>query len=483
MAPDEIPTFIVLDTNVYLHCTSFHEVDWPRITGRSAVTIVLPVQVFREIDRQKTENRSAKVRHRATDISARLGRLLMAVAPGEPAPVRERVQLVFYHKLPADSLYSDHNLDPNLADDRILAAALQFREGADSSDLIFLSRDHSASLNAHAIGLHAMRTPPELELADEPDPNEVKLRDLNRELRLLRDRIPILEVAFPDGHNYLDCEVPRFPPLTDAKIEERLDEAAAGFPTLAALRAMAGVAADFWTRDDTSDYVRNRQMYLENLRNYVPVERKWAEHEARSVRLPLRLRNQGTAPATDITLSLRAPVGVLAAVDYYLPTPPTPPREPPLPQHGGTLTRLNLWGGPVRSRLEPESYAFGPSQCEADEAPAFGFRAVATRWMAPEMATLPDGRTEVEYQWRRLQQSDSANIVDFVCVFESFDAVQPFEMEYEIRADELPRPRAGVLRVVARLVSPVPSPSTPDVEELIARVQRASPSGPDPSGN
>ena len=47
-------TYILLDTNIYLHCQSFDSLPLKKIVGATdEVSILLPMQVLRELDKRK----------------------------------------------------------------------------------------------------------------------------------------------------------------------------------------------------------------------------------------------------------------------------------------------------------------------------------------------------------------------------------------------------------------------------------------------
>ena len=56
---------VFLDTNVYLHCQPFYQVNWLDIVGAKAVTIVLPPIIIRELNKHKDTSSRPRVRRRA----------------------------------------------------------------------------------------------------------------------------------------------------------------------------------------------------------------------------------------------------------------------------------------------------------------------------------------------------------------------------------------------------------------------------------
>src|SRR4051812_10262923 len=95
MAAESINALVVLDTSVHVHCRRFDELDWPSIVGAREVTLVVPAQVLRELDKIKDQHRSRGVRERVRRVVSRLKDLLPPTADGV---VRAKVTIEFHHQ-------------------------------------------------------------------------------------------------------------------------------------------------------------------------------------------------------------------------------------------------------------------------------------------------------------------------------------------------------------------------------------------------
>ena len=69
--------YLLLDTNIYLHCQLFDTLPWDEITGKSGpFSILLPLQVLRELDSVKDRGEGA-VNKKARRVSRKLGDILL----------------------------------------------------------------------------------------------------------------------------------------------------------------------------------------------------------------------------------------------------------------------------------------------------------------------------------------------------------------------------------------------------------------------
>lgn len=151
------------DTNLFLHYTFFNEVDWHVHLGAKNVVLVVPMVVVRELDGHKTNPnpQRSQLRERARKVLRRLGALAFSAPPGKPTTVRSGVEIMLQGHEPA---VFPQGLDPVIGDDRIVAAALEFRWTRPGSQVTVLSGDLAVRLKASARGLAQREIPESLQL-------------------------------------------------------------------------------------------------------------------------------------------------------------------------------------------------------------------------------------------------------------------------------------------------------------------------------
>ncbi len=159
----------VLDTNVLLH-------DPAAIFKFEDNTVVVPIYVIEEIDQFKKElserGRNARMASRHLDTFREQGNL----GVGVPLPSGGILRVVFTTKR-----VSDEFAKPGLADNLILAVALDIRDRDPDRPTIVVTKDTNLRIRADALGLHAENYEEGVANIDELYPGAAELR-VSREI-------------------------------------------------------------------------------------------------------------------------------------------------------------------------------------------------------------------------------------------------------------------------------------------------------------
>lgn len=186
--------YLLLDTNIYLHCQSFDTLPWDAITGKDGpFTILLPMQVLRELDNVK-DRAAGAVNKRAKKVSSKLGDILLEGASSKLPLVPREVP-------PAGDFLPGFSAE--IADDAILMSALKYMEGKDADELIVVSRDNPLLLKAKQAGLAFIRMPQEYSLAGASIEEDKEKKLLEEELKKYKNRLPKPYLAFEDKTNII----------------------------------------------------------------------------------------------------------------------------------------------------------------------------------------------------------------------------------------------------------------------------------------
>jgi hypothetical protein len=73
--------YLFLDTNALLHFKRPDQIDWPSLAKSSPVTLIFPPVVIRELEEQKVQNHTKRIRERAQAILGWLAQFLDAKLP------------------------------------------------------------------------------------------------------------------------------------------------------------------------------------------------------------------------------------------------------------------------------------------------------------------------------------------------------------------------------------------------------------------
>ena len=126
--------YAFIDTNVLLHYSFFRDVDWAAVVGVRKVVLVFAPVVLTELDHHKwsgsrRERKQAKVVIKALD---ELGLSKM------PVRLREGVGVMAIANEPNELVFRREQLHAGVADDRLLASLLSFRDECGNDDRALL---------------------------------------------------------------------------------------------------------------------------------------------------------------------------------------------------------------------------------------------------------------------------------------------------------------------------------------------------------
>jgi len=142
--------WLICDTNVFIEYRFFDEFDWHTHFGYPAVVLVVPTIVIQEMERLRREGQREQARQRARNVRPRLVRHGLSTPRNEPGVVRAGVELLL---LDLEPLTFPDTLDPSVADDRVIATALDFRWRRQGAKVAIVSGDLQVLLKARAHGL------------------------------------------------------------------------------------------------------------------------------------------------------------------------------------------------------------------------------------------------------------------------------------------------------------------------------------------
>lgn len=168
-----------------------------------------------------------------------------------------------------------------------------------------------------------------------------------------------------------------------------------------------------WTKEELAGYNKRVQWYYDSYAKYLEQLKEYRLLRQRAVKMELAVANLGTRPATDVWAKLTFPDGVLVYEDDDLPKAPTEPSPPPLAPHG--VGNATIFQG-----AQPYS-SFAPP-------PRIG-----------------DDHRYIEFRTEKISQGFAYTIRSFTVLMSTREDVRPFEIGYQVAADELPRQATGSL--------------------------------------
>lgn len=330
---------VFVDTNILLHYVMFDEIDWPRLTEAKEVLLIIPPAVIRNLDLKKTAANQRRLRERANAV---IRKLVGYETQGPESEIRPHTRLEFLRTDPQID-FAANSLRIEVDDDWLLASLLEFRGTHPDVDPVLATADLGLKLKARHRGFEIASLPDDLRLADELDPNEKRIRELELDKAALQAALPSLRLTFGDGSVHQQTQLPASPspgfdiaaemdrvvqqhPKTDAAASAnaakhhhgglrlspnsddfKLAQAVEASPEWFALLANTGLDA-----------------FYQAYRTYLDQKATFDVMRARTTSLQLVLHNDGTAVGGDVDVYIQFPGQIGLS--------PAPPVEPVAPQ-------------------------------------------------------------------------------------------------------------------------------------------------------
>lgn len=294
--------YCFLDTNVFHEFKPITEINWVKVSGASKVCLVVTSIVVQELDRHKSgyDNRLKK---RAIKWTAYLDKLEVDT----DNEIRQNVTLRLDLSEPMQGTFQENNLSADVADDRLLAKAIEFAIQNAADSVAVVSDDAAVRLKARGHNLSVTTLSENDREEYEPDPLKKELIALRIENQRLQNMLPKLEFGFRLGDGSIDHVLKlkrgNFATLIgEDEIQEalhaeyerhkdpwNLQKDQFGLPITGLPMVSTELAREYrndlrrWTNNDYRNYLIRNSIYRACKSQYIA--------------LPLLLMNSGSAPA------------------------------------------------------------------------------------------------------------------------------------------------------------------------------------------
>jgi predicted ribonuclease YlaK len=191
---------IFLDTNIFLHFTSFDEIQWLKESDSTECEIVLSPFVIDELDKKKV---GTKVSNRARAALQKVEKLIET----NKLEVQKGVLINILNHKPTKGFYEEYELNYDEPDQRILASIIDYRLKNPSTTTVLCSDDIGPRLRAKNFQIDSLKLSDSYRLSSEESENEKKIQKLEQENLLLKKKIPKLKLEFDGGYEYKKIEI------------------------------------------------------------------------------------------------------------------------------------------------------------------------------------------------------------------------------------------------------------------------------------
>lgn len=330
--------YVFLDTNIFLHCKYFEQLDWPNILNKQKdIVITLTPSVIAELDKHKY-NKNPK-------IAERVKKLLPKIESFIDNPELCKYSLKHITSRPLDLTFIENNLVKNEQDDCLLASIIQFTQFLEENDSVALiTNDFGIRLKAKSLKIIAMKLPDHCLLPNERDESEIKIFKLQNELNDLKNKSPILSLSFANKSNLIKFKKNSFELSKQEFVEIEMKKVKSDNPHLVYrdLFKSKNPKHSITFSNPNQLFLSESQIIDYNLKinEYYAEQIKYVESlfdsfvfELNTIEINLFLNNNGTAPALDIDIEIYFPDGFEILQENNLPKILPIPSLPYKPKH------------------------------------------------------------------------------------------------------------------------------------------------------
>ena len=421
-----------LDTNTFLHFPRLDHLDWPELLQATDVQLIIAPVVIRELNRHKDFPTSVKTRERAATALTMLDKWSDS---SSPVLIRKFVELQFRVYDPLID-FPAFNLSRSISDDHLIATILEQRDESGQDPILLVTADLGLKLKAKTHQISIFQLPTNLRLPDDVLPEERKLRELETELKRMRDRLPRVRLLFANKEQHLKVQLPssngptvealsgaelrvQYPKMQIPKIESQPRPAQF-------LVGLAGVSPeDIETYNGQLDgFYAEYEKYVLGLRDFYAVRGRTTSGSILAV-------NDGTCPAQDVRIFMHFPDGFNLVTKENLPKEPAKPKPPHQPL---TLAEKMAWAVQVPNfSLRPPHFDLPPNTGRANVS-------------SPSIRRTKS--YDVEVSIAALRHGFAEALEPLYLIFESRESARSFTIDYRIHAANLPDPSVGQLHFI-----------------------------------
>lgn len=471
--------FAFLDTNILLHFTYFDQIDWPLELGYRRACLVIAPTVLAELEKYKYDRDSQRRQERSRKVSRHLYQIGRAEPPGIPAivPGRRDVTLLIVTDSPDPAPYP--GLVASVQDDQIIASILKFREmqsEAVAPDVLLVSDDSGICLKCRSRAIATVSLDDKLRLPDEPTKEQIELRKLESELTTLKEREPVLKLAFSHGGQATESlmiDVALVEPYSEDQIEalckseaeatlwippRRRDRHSAEEESrqtspaplyvadiIRATEQMRRIMAESMAysfnstipQEEIDSYQKRREKYLAVYRAYLDQVFAWKQLRGCTQRISLVVSNDGTQPALGVVVRVVTPDGIDVREPDDWPHAPNPPKRPSDPKTGleRLVTSLQIDPGLL---LSPTSLSGRHPELVLPDPDRAG------------PSITPFNSTLIQWERSKVMHGLPLDLTPLILTFPAVMEERMYELRYELHAENLAKPAEGTLRIVTR---------------------------------
>ncbi len=298
----------ILDTNMYLHYNLFTECKWSDLLGVDNLTLIVTPTIIKELDDKKYDQRD-HIAKRAQEIISKFRNML------DDGKLPCGISVVFpplNNKFDWDSV----GLNPQNADDRIIAEVLLLNKASKDDDACIVTADFGLEIKAQN---HHIRVIPPLD-AWKRKPKDPRDKEIEKLKDIIKTTIPEVKLCFynENDHTYRDTfeasmgeyEIGLLGDDYINKIYENIKEEVQ--------KELSDKDYDYFLPNECiRKYKENLRDYPEECLKYLKDNNCIKTKRSLMIEIPFFLNNSGNLPAEDLDVWMKFP-GMLKYQELFL---------------------------------------------------------------------------------------------------------------------------------------------------------------------
>lgn len=186
-----------LDTNIFMHCQPFDQINWPEILGSGQVELIVAPVVIRELDEHKDQHRVGAIRERARTALKKIE--TAAIDASDALPDGVSITIADEPKL----AFAEYSLNETVNDDHLLACCIERKLKQRDADIAVFTDDTGVRIKGHKHLIRPVAPPDNLKLPSALEGVEKENKKLRRQIQQLETSLPKLELRFVDKQQSL----------------------------------------------------------------------------------------------------------------------------------------------------------------------------------------------------------------------------------------------------------------------------------------
>lgn len=442
---------IYLDTNIFLHYQPFTQINWLELVKAESVTIVITPVIIRELNKQKDSQGNPKKRKRAAETIKKLFELSES---DNPSQIADGIEIYLEDREPSFD-FAKYQLNFDIQDDHLIASILSNKLENPAQNIVLITSDLGLQLNlkARRIGVDTLTMPEKFKIADELDPNEIKIKKLEQENRELRSRTPVLSLLFENGNQNNLYKLTQPVTISENEIEDKVAEKKSVLAGIAKeeknkkIDLSAGelriesvinvLSSNLIPREEIQRYNSDFELFIPKYKEYLTKILDYDNLIKRIIELKISLTNNGTAPAEDIDIYLYFPANFQQIADILegdLPHPPEPPTPPEGPKTYQQKIIEPMMGGLIVQSPELHNYNQAFSHVLPIDSSDRRIKRISS--------------TEVQVHIQKVKHNFQEPLGSLFVIFNNYESAKSFNINYNILAGNIPQKIVGRLNVV-----------------------------------